>query len=458
MKKKKLFLIIGLILVLVLGIVFSVYEFILLPSINLKGKNPTIVKYESKYVEKGYSAKYLGKDISKDVKVSGKVNSKKLGEYKIKYKVGSGIFTRTIIRKVLVKDLDKPKMDISKEDVYVCPGSEFVPEKVTATDNYDKKLKVKNVLSKDKNSVTYSVTDSSGNTSSITKKVLYKDVEAPKIEVIGGEEMYIKLGDIFDDPGVKVIDNCDGEIKDVKRDGSWDANKLGDYTLTYTVTDKAGNTSKATRRVIVSNGVIYLTFDDGPNSGTTNVILDILKEEGVKATFFVTNNGPDELIKREFDEGHTVALHTASHDYSIIYSSEEAYFNDLYSVQNRVKRITGYESKIIRFPGGASNTVSRRYNSGIMSRLTKEVVNRGFKYYDWNVSSGDAGSTTQASGVYSNVVNSLRHDRVNMVLMNDIKPYTRDAIRDIIRYGKNNGYRFEKITMDTEMITQRVNN
>ena len=93
-----------------------------------------------------------------------------------------------------------------------------------------------------------------------------------------------------------------------------------------------------------------------------------------------------------------------------------------------------------------------------MSRLTQEVLNRGFKYYDWNVSSGDAGSTTEASGVYSNVVNGLRHDRVNMVLMHDIKPYTRDAIRDIIRYGKNNGYRFEKITMDTEMITQRVNN
>lgn len=456
--KKKLFLIIGLIVVLVLGIIFSVYEFILLPSISLKGKNPTIVKYESKYVEKGFSAKYLGKDISKDVKVSGKVNGKKLGEYKIKYKVGSGIFTRTIIRKVLVKDLEKPKMDISKEDVYVCPGSDFVPEKVTATDNYDKKIKVKNVLSKDKSSVTYSATDSSGNTKTVTKKVLYKDVEAPKIEVIGGEEMYIKLGDIFDDPGVKAIDNCDGEIKDVKRDGSWDANKLGDYTLTYTATDKAGNTSTATRKVIVSNGVIYLTFDDGPNSGTTNVILDILKEEGVKATFFVTNNGPDELIKREFDEGHTVALHTASHDYSIVYASVESYFNDLNSVSERVRRITGQESKIIRFPGGASNTISRRYSSGIMTRLTQEVVNRGYKYYDWNVSSGDAGSTTQASGVYSNVVNSLRHDRVNMVLMHDIKPYTRDAIRDIIRYGKNNGYRFEKITMDTEMITQRVNN
>ena len=456
--KKKVFLIIGLIIVLLIGIIFSIYEFILLPNISLKGKNPTIVKYESKYVEKGFKATSLGKDISKDVKVSGKVNGMKLGEYKITYKVGKGIFTRKVIRKVLVKDLEKPKMDIKDNDVYVCPGSDFVPEKVTATDNYDKKLKVKNVLSRDKSSVTYSVTDSSGNTTSITKKVLYKDVEAPKIEVIGGEEMYIQLGAIYDDPGVKVIDNCDGEIKDVKRDGSWDANKLGDYTLTYTVTDKAGNKATATRKVIVSNGIIYLTFDDGPNSGTTNVILDILKEEGVKATFFVTNKGPDELIKREYDEGHTVALHTASHDYAIVYASDESYFNDLNIVSERVKRITGEESKIIRFPGGASNTISRRYSNGIMSRLTQEVVARGYKYYDWNISSGDAGGTTQASGVYSNVVSGLRHDRVNMVLMHDIKTHTRDALRDIIRYGKNNGYRFERITMDTEMITQRVNN
>ena len=458
MKKKKLFFVIGLIVVLLLIIGFLVYEFILLPNISLKGKNPTIVKYESKYVEKGYKASFLGKDITKKVKVSGKVNEKKLGEYKIKYKVSEGIFSRTTIRKVLVKDLEKPKMNISKDDVYVCPGSEFVPEKVTATDNYDKKVKVKNVLSKDKNTVTYSATDSSGNTSSITKKVLYKDKEAPKIEVVGGEEMYISVGVGFTDPGVKVTDNCDGEIEDVTKEGSVDSNKVGTYTITYSVKDKAGNEAKKTRKVIVSNGVIYLTFDDGPNSGTTDVILNILKEEGVKATFFVTNNGPDELIKREFDDGHTVALHTASHDYSIVYASDESYFNDLNRVSERVKRITGQESKIIRFPGGASNTVSRRYSSGIMTRLTNEVVARGYKYYDWNISSGDAGGTTQASGVYYNVVSGLRHDRANMVLMHDIKGHTRDALRDIIKYGKNNGYRFEKITMNTEMITQRVNN
>ena len=93
-----------------------------------------------------------------------------------------------------------------------------------------------------------------------------------------------------------------------------------------------------------------------------------------------------------------------------------------------------------------------------MSRLSKEVLNRGYKYYDWNVSSGDAGNTTDPKQVYRNVVYSLRKDRVNMVLMHDIKPYTRDAIRDIIHYCKENGYQIKKIDNCTTMVTQRVNN
>ncbi len=454
---KIVFVIVGIIL-LVLIILFCLYRFVLTPQINLNGGNKVVVDYLKEYKEKGYKASYFGKNVTTEVKVNGNVNSKKIGTYEITYKINNGIFSSKVVRRVEVRDREKPKLEVNKDDVYICPGSDFVKEKVKATDNYDKKIKVKTILNVNKTEVTYTATDSSGNTTSITKKIIYKDKEPPKIELNGKEEMYINIGESFTDPGYKIIDNCDKEVKDVKVLGEVNSNQLGEYNITYSATDKAGNESKVTRKVIVSNGVIYLTFDDGPNSGTTNVILDILKEEGVKATFFVTNFGPDELIKREYDEGHTVALHTASHNYSVIYSSDEAYFNDLYSVQERVKRITGIESKIIRFPGGASNTVSRRYSVGIMTRLTQEVVNRGFKYYDWNISSGDAGSTTEASGVYSNVVNSLRHDRVNMVLMHDIKPYTRDAIRDIIRYGKNNGYRFEKITMDTEMITQRVGN
>ena len=93
-----------------------------------------------------------------------------------------------------------------------------------------------------------------------------------------------------------------------------------------------------------------------------------------------------------------------------------------------------------------------------MSRITAKALEQGYKYYDWNISSGDAGSTTDPNQVYANVVNNLRRDRANMVLMHDIKPYTRDALARIIDYCKNNGYPMEKITMSTPMITQRVNN
>lgn len=452
--------------ILSLLLIFVLFNFFCLPKLVLKGNKKITLNYNEKYIEKGYKANYFGKNLTKNVKVSGKVKSQKLGVYKINYQVKHWIFTKKVTRTINVKDIEKPKMNIDNKDVYICPGAEIVPEKVKATDNYDGDIskKVKNVVSRDKNKITYTVTDKSGNTKKVDKKIFYKDIEAPKLTLNEGETLYLYIGDEFKDPSVTVTDNCDSKLEDkITVSGQVDTSKVGDYEITYTVKDKANNEGSIKRVVKVSernkNGAIYLTFDDGPNSGTTDVILDILKEEDVKATFFVTNKGPDELIKREYDEGHTVALHTATHDYAILYASDEAYFNDLYSVQDRVKRITGYESKIIRFPGGSSNTVSRKYSNGIMSRITQETLNRGFRYYDWNLSSGDAaGGTPTSDQIYNNVVNNLRQDRVNMVLMHDIKPYTRDALKRIIEYGKANGYHFEKITMETEMITQRVNN
>ncbi len=441
----------------VLVIIYSIF----LPRIVLKGKSQEIINYKEKYVEKGYSAKILGKDLTEDVKVEGKVDYNKLGDYKIKYIVSVGGIKFTEERIVKVRDTSKPAITLNGEkETYVCPNTKYKDEGAKAYDNYDKDITNKIKTEQKDDSVVYTVSDSSKNTASVTRKLIYEDKAAPEIKLNGGEEVYVSVGGSFDDPGYTASDNCDGDITSkVKRSGEVNVNNQGSYELVYTALDSNNNKSEVKRKVIVSNGIIYLTFDDGPNMGTTNVILDILKEEGVKATFFVTNKGDDSLIKREFDEGHTVALHTASHDYATVYASDEAYFQDLYSVQDRVKRITGYESKIIRFPGGSSNTISRRYSVGIMSRITKETLNRGFKYYDWNVSSGDAaGGTPAASDIYNNVVNNLRHDRVNMVLMHDIKPYTRDALRDIIKYGKQNGYRFEKITEDTEMVTQRVNN
>ncbi len=463
LKKKKKGILLGAIL-LVCIVIFLILEFFLLPQIKLKGKVVTTINYKEKYKEKGYKATFLGDSVTDDVEVSGKVNSKKLGVYEITYAVKEGIFKRKIKRKVVVKDISKPEIKlVSEEDIYVCPDDEYQEEEFSATDNYDGDITKKVKVKKEKDKITYTVTDKAGNKSTVSRKIIYKDNRSPEIKLEGNDIAYIFVGDKYEDAGATASDNCDGDISsDIDVQGKVNSNEVGEYTLKYSVKDKASNEATIERKVIVSektkNGAIYLTFDDGPKAGTTNVILDILKEEGVEATFFVTNGGPDDLIKRIYDEGHTLALHTASHNYSIVYASVDSYFDDLYTVQNRVKNLTGYEAKIIRFPGGSSNTVSRKYQVGIMSTLTKEVLNRGFRYFDWNISSGDAGETTSSSGVYQNVINGLSKERANVVLMHDIKTYTRDALRDIIRYGKNNGYHFEKITMATEMVTQRVNN
>lgn len=453
---------------LILFLVISagcIYNFLLLPNIRLKGSRHIEIDYLSEYKEPGYSAYFLHDDITNQVKVTNNINSKKLGDYKVIYSVDIDGFKRKVVRNVRVTDKTGPVIELTNgTDVHVCPGREYVEEGYKAFDSYDGDVtdKVQVVTTRDK--ISYSVRDKHGNTTSIKRNIIYEDKEKPEITLNGDNIVYMFVGDTYQDSFVNVVDNCDSNLQDsVKVSNNVNMSEAGSYHVTYTVKDSSGNENTITREVIVSehgkNGTIYLTFDDGPKNGTTNVILDILKEEGVKATFFVTNSGPDELIKRAYDEGHTIALHTASHNYSIVYASVDSYFNDLNIVSERVKNITGVESKIIRFPGGSSNTISRKYSSGIMSYLTSEVLKRGYRYYDWNVSSGDAaGGRPTASMIYDNVVSNLSKNRVNMVLMHDIKTYTRDALRDIIRYGKENGYVFDKITQDTEMITQRVNN
>ena len=203
---------------------------------------------------------------------------------------------------------------------------------------------------------------------------------------------------------------------------------------------------------------IYLTFDDGPGPYTAE-LLDILKKHNVKVTFFVTGRGDDALITREANEGHTVALHTYTHDYAYIYSSITNYFDDLYQIQNRVKNLTGTTATLIRFPGGSSNLVSARYDGGshIMSRLANEVTARGFTYFDWNVSSGDAGAPISSDQVFQNVVENLKPN-ASVVLQHDIKDYSVNAVERIIEYGKQNGYTFDKLSPTSPAIHHGINN
>lgn len=304
----------------------------------------------------------------------------------------------------------------------------------------------------------------------VKRHVKVVDTTAPKL-TLKGSDMTLKLNQSYIEPGYSAIDNYDGDISDkVEVEGKVDTSKLGTYEVTYSITDSSGNKSTVERKVVISQvakptppkgpsaGVIYLTFDDGPHVTNTDKILDILKSEGVKATFFVVGVGPDRVIKRAYDEGHELALHTYSHKYDEIYKNEDAYYRDLYKIQSRVKNITGHTTMLMRFPGGASNNISRKINKGIMTRLTKDIQAKGFKYFDWNVDSGDASYNVDGKFVYNNTIKQLSKTRSNVILMHDIHSHTVDALRDIIQYGKNNGYTFEVLSQLEGTVHHSVNN
>jgi peptidoglycan/xylan/chitin deacetylase (PgdA/CDA1 family) len=308
---------------------------------------------------------------------------------------------------------------------------------------------------------------------SITVKYTIIDKEAPNIELKGKKIAVIYTGEDYTEEGYTATDNADGDVTDkVKSEKGYDNGTVGNYKMNYTVTDSSGNKGEASREILVRTtkaslecgepGVIYLTFDDGPNNSTTTQILDVLKKHGVKATFFVTNTngGSDDQIKREFEEGHKVAIHTSTHDYATVYASVDAFWNDMNTIGDRIKRITGKETDVLRFPGGSSNTVSRKYSSGLMTTLAKDVEEKGYSYVDWNVDSRDAepAVTKTSDDVYRNVVNSLSKGRGNIILMHDIKTTTAGAIDRIVQYGLNNGYKFDVLTRETSVCHHRIAN
>lgn len=205
--------------------------------------------------------------------------------------------------------------------------------------------------------------------------------------------------------------------------------------------------------------IIYLTFDDGPSIYTMD-ILNTLDKYNVKATFFVTCSENLELLSKEIvKRGHTIALHTCTHKYSYVYSSDDAYFEDLNNISNLVEKYTGIKSKYVRFPGGSSNTVSRAYNIGIMSRLSNTLKEKGYKYYDWNIDSNDAGGANSEQE-YANVIGALQNnDRdINMVLMHDVKVSTKDALDSIIKSAIDLGYSFSSINEYTKEVHHGINN
>ena len=223
---------------------------------------------------------------------------------------------------------------------------------------------------------------------------------------------------------------------------------------------KASKTQGSSGSGYTGPKVCYLTFDDGP-SENTKPILDVLEKKGVKATFFVKHNGNPELLKTIADAGHTVAIHTYSHDYGKIYKSTDAFFEDLYKIQNEIEQYTGVKTKICRFPGGSSNTISRSYCKGVVTSIAARMKQEGFIYFDWNVDSTDAsGNNIPADKLLKSIKNNIGSQKCINVLMHDTgaKDTTVEALPDIIDYIRSKGYSFEAITEKSYAHHHGINN
>ena len=198
--------------------------------------------------------------------------------------------------------------------------------------------------------------------------------------------------------------------------------------------------------------VVYLTFDDGP-SKVTEQILDTLKEKNAVATFFVMADENNDkflpILKRTVAEGHCVALHTCSHSYKKIYASPEAFWQDINELSEKLTPYGCGGSMILRFPGGSTNTVSRRYGgSDIMKTLMRQAEEKGYRYVDWNVCAEDAvGGSKSPETIYNNIIHDVDKKSTCVVLMHDAKTNqaTADALPDIIDWFRNTGFRFDTV-------------
>lgn len=198
---------------------------------------------------------------------------------------------------------------------------------------------------------------------------------------------------------------------------------------------------------------VYLTFDDGPSENTEK-ILDILDDYNVKATFFVVGKDTEEYgdaYRRIVDDGHTIGMHSFSHNYSKIYQSEEAFVADYNQIHDLILDTTGVDTKLYRFPGGSSNKVSNTSMSVFINYLNQI----GVQYYDWNIASGDATSQAfTADELVDNVMSDVVKYKTSVVLLHDAsnKNATVEALPRLIESLNEAGAMILPITEETTII------
>ncbi|APM40692.1 polysaccharide deacetylase family protein [Clostridium kluyveri] len=200
---------------------------------------------------------------------------------------------------------------------------------------------------------------------------------------------------------------------------------------------------------------VFLTFDDGPSVNNTGKILKILNDNNIKATFFVVGIKAEEnpeALKELSNSGMCIGVHTYSHNYKKIYKSLDAYINDYEICKSTIKKITNKEPiNYTRLPGGSTNLIISKTN---LNLIKKTLNDKGIKYVDWNVCSGDADShEVSVEKIKRNVKNQCQNKKIAVILMHDTyyKHFTVESLPEIIAYLKNQGFVFRTFGDLTEV-------
>lgn len=194
---------------------------------------------------------------------------------------------------------------------------------------------------------------------------------------------------------------------------------------------------------------VFLTFDDGPSKSVTIPILDILKQNNVKATFFVLGSNAErypEIVKRAYQEGHYIANHSFTHVYSNIYSSPQAVLDEYNRTEIAIKNAIGdqtYNSRVFRFPGGTSGGKYANTKAEAVNLLNQNNV----AHLDWNALTADAAGLDNVNDMMNYVETTMGNKNSVVILMHDIgtKKSTYELLPQLIQALKEKGYVFENI-------------
>ena len=433
------------------------------------------VPYGVPYQEPGCGAVSVGRLFGVDkhplkVRLEGRVDPFTLGTYELTYSTRLFLQTYRTTRTVHVVDLTPPVITLHTVENYEPSWiTGYQEEGYEAWDDHDGDVTARVEREDQGDRIVYRVADEAGNVAEAVREPAFV-IGEPRLQLKGEESMTISARISFEDPGFTAADSQGHDLSDyVEVTGGVTPYMAGTYEIVYSISNNAGEVISATRTVVVEpveppatvqpdEYTIYLTFDDGPGPYTAQ-LLDLLKAYNVKATFFVTclNSKYADMVGRAYEEGHTIGVHSATHDYYEIYASEQAFFDDFNRAEAMIYEQTGSYTKLFRFPGGSSNTVSR-FNPGIMSRLAQSMNNMGYQYYDWNVSSGDAGETTNTNTVVENIINGCTGRKASVVLQHDIKDYSVAAVEQVILWGMQNGYTFRALDLSSPTAHHRIAN